>query len=107
MIVLAVYTRSPAAYKALQSFGILKLPSKVTLQAYTVFVVYYKMCTLVTLWLQHDWLLGAFLYGPGPCEENLKKQKIMYEAFQRECQLNKQQAALDTGILVFDELFLS
>lgn len=67
-------------------------------------MVYYKICTLVTLWLQHDWLLGAFLYGPGPCEENLKKQKIMYEAFQRERQLNKQQAALATGVLVFDEV---
>ena len=34
-IALAVYIRSPAAYKALQSFDILKLPSKSTLQAYT------------------------------------------------------------------------
>ena len=34
-VALAVYTRSPAAYRALQGFGILKLPSKATLQAYT------------------------------------------------------------------------
>lgn len=34
-LALAVYTRSPAAYRALQGFGILKLPSKATLQAYT------------------------------------------------------------------------
>jgi hypothetical protein len=32
---LAIYIRSPLAYKALQSFDILKLPSKSTLQAYT------------------------------------------------------------------------
>ena len=47
---------------------------------------------------------GAFLYGPGPCEENLKKQRIMYEAFQRERQLNRQPAALATGVLFFDEV---
>ena len=34
-VALGVYIRSPAAYKALQSFDILKLPSKSTLQAYT------------------------------------------------------------------------
>ena len=32
---LAVYVRSPAAYKALKSFNLLELPSKATLQAYT------------------------------------------------------------------------
>ena len=32
---LAVYARSPAAYRALQSFGVLNLPSKATLQAHT------------------------------------------------------------------------
>lgn len=43
MIALAVYTRSPAAYKALQSFGILKLPSKATLQAYTGMYLWYML----------------------------------------------------------------
>jgi len=38
-----MYTHSPAAYKALQSFEILKLPSKSTMQAYT----------------------GTFLHSPG------------------------------------------
>ena len=32
---LAIYARSPAAYRALQSFGVLNLPSKSTLQAHT------------------------------------------------------------------------
>ena len=50
-LALAVYTRSPAAYTALQGFGILKLPSKATLQAYTgmkamllVLLVFISMC---------------------------------------------------------------
>ena len=30
-----VYTRSPAAYNALKSFGLIQLPSRTTLQAYT------------------------------------------------------------------------
>ena len=34
-LALAVYCRSPAAYDALKSFGILQLPSRSTLQAYT------------------------------------------------------------------------
>ena len=34
----------------------------------------------------------------------MKKQKIMYEAFKQERQLNKQPAALATGVLVFDEV---
>ena len=34
-LALAVYTRSPAAYDALKSFGLVQLPSRVTLQAYT------------------------------------------------------------------------
>lgn len=34
-VALAVYTISPSAYEALKSFGILQLPSKATLQAYT------------------------------------------------------------------------
>ena len=35
LLALVVYTRSPVAYAALKSFGILQLPSKATLQAYT------------------------------------------------------------------------
>ena len=34
-LALAVYCRSPAAYGALKSFGLLKLPSRSTLQAFT------------------------------------------------------------------------
>ena len=38
LVALAVHTRSPAAYEALKSFGILQLLSKASLQAYTVFM---------------------------------------------------------------------
>ena len=34
-LALAVYTRSPAAYDELKSFGLIQLPSRATLQAYT------------------------------------------------------------------------
>ena len=34
-VALAVFTRSPSAYDALKSFGVIQLPSKSTLQAYT------------------------------------------------------------------------
>ena len=34
-LALAVYCRSPAAYDALKSFGLLQLPSRSTLQAFT------------------------------------------------------------------------
>ncbi|XP_065904955.1 uncharacterized protein [Dysidea avara] len=49
---LAIYTRSPAAYKALQSFDILKLPSKSTMQAFT----------------------GAFMHAPGASNVCIIKQ---------------------------------
>ena len=39
----AIYTPSLAAYKALQSVGILKLPSKATLQAYTGMYLLYML----------------------------------------------------------------
>ena len=34
-VALAVFVRSPAAYEALKGFGLLQLPSRATLQAYT------------------------------------------------------------------------
>jgi len=42
-VALAVYTRSPAAYKSQQNFGTLKLPLMSTMQVYT----------------------GAFMHSPG------------------------------------------
>ena len=46
---LAIYARSPAAYRALQSFGVLNLPSKATLQAHTGVSEHTCMCVCACL----------------------------------------------------------
>jgi len=58
-----VYTRSPAAYEALKSFGVLQLPSKSTLQSYT----------------------GAFLHEPGASSQCIADQVAQYIIFKEEC----------------------
>ena len=63
LVALAVYTRSPAAYKALQSFGILELPSKSTIQAYT----------------------GAFMHAPGVTNVCIVDQVAQCVALKEEC----------------------
>lgn len=63
LIALAVYTRSPAAYEALKSFGVLQLPSKSTLQSYT----------------------GAFLHEPGTSSRCIADQVARYVVFKEEC----------------------
>lgn len=75
-VALAVYVRSPAAYKALQSFGILNLPSKSTMQAYT----------------------GAFMHDPGASSVCIAEQVARYVVFKR-----KQEPKSD-GVLIFDEV---
>jgi len=77
-----VYTRSPAAYKALQSFGILKLPSKSTMQAYT----------------------GTFLHSPGANNNCIVDQVARYIAFKEECRVNGKQEPKADGVLIFDEV---
>ena len=62
-IALAVYTRSPAAYEALKRFGVLQLPSKSTLQAYT----------------------GSFLQEPGTSSQCIADQVAQYVMFKEEC----------------------
>lgn len=77
-----MYTRSPAAYKALQSFGILKLPSKSTMQAYT----------------------GAFMHSPGASNTCIVDQVARYVAFKEQCcKAGKQEPKAD-GVLIFDEV---
>ena len=61
-IALAVYTRSPAAYEALKSFGIMQLPSRSTLQSYT----------------------GAFLHDPGAYNHCIDAQVSQYILFKAE-----------------------
>ncbi|XP_065888474.1 uncharacterized protein [Dysidea avara] len=79
---LAIYTRSPAAYKALQSFEILKLPSKSTMQAYT----------------------GAFMHAPGASNVCIVEQVSQYVLFKEECRKNGRQEPKSDGALIFDEV---
>ena len=58
-----MYVQSPAAYKALESFEILKLPSKSTIQAYT----------------------GAFMHEPGASSVCIADQVARYVIFVEEC----------------------
>ena len=60
-VALAIYIRSPAAYQVLQSFGILKLPSKSTLQSYS----------------------GAFIHEPGASTACIADQVSCFVAFIR------------------------
>ena len=79
---LAVYTRSPAAYNALKSFGILKLPAKSTLQAYT----------------------GAFMHQPGASSDCILDQVARFVAFKEDCQKLGKQEPKGDGALIFDEV---
>ena len=63
-LALAVYTRSPAAYKALKSFEIIQLPSRSTLQSYT----------------------GSFLHEPGVSNQCIADQVAQYVTFKAECE---------------------
>jgi len=77
-----MYTHSPAAYKALKSFGILKLPLKSTMQAYT----------------------GTFLHSPGANNYCIVDQVARYIAFKEECWMNGKQEPKADGVLIFDEV---
>jgi len=62
LLVLAVYVWSPAAYKVLESFGILKLPSKSTMQSFT----------------------GAFMHEPRASSVHIADQVAQYVTFVEE-----------------------
>ena len=47
---------------------------------------------------------GAFLYGAGPCEENLRKQVSLYNAFIEKKKAESKYVPLSVGVLVFDEV---
>lgn len=81
-VALAVYVRSPAAYKALQSFGILNLPSKSTMQAYT----------------------GAFMHDPGASNVCIAEQVVRYVVFKEECCKSGKQEPKSDGVLIFDKV---
>ena len=58
-VALAIYCRSPAAYKALKHFNILSLPAKPTLQSYS----------------------GAFIHSPGVSSTCIAGQVSRYVLF--------------------------
>ena len=47
---------------------------------------------------------GAFLYGAGPCEENLRKQVSLYQAFIEKKTAENRYVPLAVGVLIFDEV---
>ncbi|XP_019856161.1 PREDICTED: uncharacterized protein LOC109584759 [Amphimedon queenslandica] len=79
---LAVYSRSPAAYDALKSFGILNLPCRSTLQSYT----------------------GAFLHGPGAHSDCIEQQVAQFVLHCQQRVLNGKQESKKDGVLIFDEV---
>ena len=74
--------RSPAAYEALKSFNILKLPCQSTLKAYT----------------------GAFMHDPGPRSDCIVDQVTHYVAFKEQCVKSGKQVPTADGVLIFDEV---
>ena len=44
------------------------------------------------------------MYGPGPCEENLRKQVGLYKLFSEKKKAEKKRVPLGVGALVFDEV---
>ena len=80
-VALAVFTRSRAAYEALQGFGIFKLPSVRSLKHFT----------------------RAYIDTPGRCDESIQFQKARYDVLKVQ---KREQAAppLGDGILIFDEV---
>ena len=82
ILALAIYTRSPAAYKALKEFNILKLPSKATLQSYS----------------------GAFIHESGASARCISVQVSRYLAFKEEARKMGKQEPKGDGALIFDEV---
>ena len=77
-----MYTRSPAAYEALKSFGIIQLPSKSTLQSYT----------------------GAFMHEPGARKQCIANQVARYVLFKEQCRQSGKQEPKSDGVVIFDEV---
>ena len=80
-VALAVFTRSTAAYEALQGFGILNLPSVRSLKHIT----------------------SAYIEKPGRCEGSIQYQKERYDALKLE-KAKEATPPIGEGILIFDEV---
>ena len=77
-----MFTRSPAAFEALKSFGILQLPSRSTLQSYT----------------------GTFLHEPGASSDCIGNQLANYMIYKEECRKQGKKQPQGDGVLIFDEV---
>ena len=77
-----MFTRSPAAFAALKSFGILQLPSRSTLQSYT----------------------GTFLHEPGASSDCIANQLANYMIYKEECHKQGKKQPQGDGVLIFDEV---
>ena len=81
-VALVIFTRSPAAYKALKNFDILQLPSQSLLQSYT----------------------GTFLHDPDTNSKCIVDQVAQYVLFKAECEKQGKHPSRSDGVLVFDEV---
>ena len=81
-VALAIYIRSPAAYRSLNSFNILKLPSQRSLQRF----------------------LGNHLDAPGECEKYLANEERKYTAMCQQLKSEGKPVPDGNGVLIFDEV---
>lgn len=82
IIALAVYIRSPAAYEALKSFGVLQLPCRATLQSYT----------------------GAFLHEAGANSSCIEAQVAQFLLHCQKRVSEGKKESMKDGVLIFDEV---
>ena len=77
-----MFTRSPAAFEALKSFGILQLPSHSTLQSY----------------------MGTFLHEAGASSDSISNQLANYMIYKEDYRKQGRKQPQGDGVLIFDEV---
>lgn len=81
LIALAVYSRSPSAYTALKSLGVLQLPCKKTLQGH----------------------MKLNRRNPGICEDDIHQYSEKFRIFKEEMKQRGSAVPLGQGVLIWDE----
>jgi hypothetical protein len=79
---LSIYTLSPAAYDAVQAWGIFHLPSRSSLQQFTT----------------------TCLHGDGPYFDYIQDQATKYRSYQEECIQKGIKKPKGDGVLILDEV---
>ena len=77
-----MFTRSPAAFEALKSFGILQLPSRSTLQSY----------------------MGTFLHEAGASSDSISNQLANYMIYKEDYRKQGRKQPQGDGVLIFDKV---